>query len=485
MSNIIPLKFRKRQHLASVLGLALDGSRLDGVVLRRANGSVQVQQAFSVSLSLDPLTAAPELVGREIRNHLDAAGIRERACVVGLPLKWALTTHVDVPQLPAADVESFLAIEAERGFPCDIATLQVASSRCALEKDKQYALLVGIPKNHLGILEKVLRAARLKPVSFSLGIAALQPAHEEASQGVLALIIGEAQVGLQLTAGGGVAALRALEGALEVEGGRRQLNAEIVARETRITLGQLPTELREKVRRIRILGPRDLAQQLADELELRCESLGITVELATTYADREFGLRLPKDTVISPPFSLAAGVLTERRIGFEFLPPRVSTFQRLSTRYSSGRLGMAGAAAVAVLLIVIGMFLYQQFQLSRYRSQWNAMASKVHELEGVQSQIREYRPWYDESVRGLTILRQLTQAFPEDGVVSAKSVEIREFNTITCSGLTKDYQALLKTLDRLRATSGITEVRLSMIRGKSPMQFTFDFHWTEGGASEH
>ncbi len=72
---------------------------------------------FSVSLSLDPLTNDPELVGREIRNHLDAVGIRERHCVVGLPLKWALTTHLEVPELPEADVASFLQIEAERGFP--------------------------------------------------------------------------------------------------------------------------------------------------------------------------------------------------------------------------------------------------------------------------------------------------------------------------------------------------------------------------------
>src|SRR5246127_3247688 len=87
----------KRQRLSSLLGLALDGSRLDGVVLRRTNGSLQVQQSFSVILSLDPLTAAPELVGREIRNHLEAAGVRESNCVLGLPLRWVLTTHTELP----------------------------------------------------------------------------------------------------------------------------------------------------------------------------------------------------------------------------------------------------------------------------------------------------------------------------------------------------------------------------------------------------
>src|SRR5438477_8874608 len=127
LTNITSLK---RQRLSSLLGLELDGSRLDGVWLRRINGSLQIQQSFSVTLSLDPLTAAPELVGREIRNHLDAAEVRERRCVVAVPLKWALTMHTKVPDLPEADIGGFLQIEAERGFPSDVATLLLASSRC-------------------------------------------------------------------------------------------------------------------------------------------------------------------------------------------------------------------------------------------------------------------------------------------------------------------------------------------------------------------
>ena len=138
----------KRRRLSAVLGLALDGSRLDGVVLRRTDGALQVQQSFSVSLSLDPLTNDPELVGREIRNHLDAAGVRERQCIVALPLKWALTTHIEMPELPEADVAGFLQIEAERSFPCDVQTLHVVTSRPQSASGKQHATLVGIPKNH-------------------------------------------------------------------------------------------------------------------------------------------------------------------------------------------------------------------------------------------------------------------------------------------------------------------------------------------------
>ncbi len=486
MIDLLNLQKRKGKRLASLLGLSLDGSRLDGVVLRRSNGSLEVQQTFSVSLSLDPLTADVELVGRELLNHLDAAGVRERYCVVGLPLKWALTAHAQVPDLPETDIASLLHIEAERGFASDVATLHYAVSRCHLPDGKQQALLVGVPKNHLIRLEQVVRAARLKPISFSLGITALQPPIADRTSGVLALMIGETNVGLEMTGGGGIAALRALEGALELDGGRKIFHADLVAREARITLGQLPAGLRESVRQVRIFGSRDLSQQLADELELRLESMGLKLETVTRYSNNEFGLQLPPETIVSPAISLAAGHLAGRKPTFELLPPRVTPWQQMVARHSSGKMRMAGAMAGLIILLGVGAFLYQQWELVRYRSRWNGMAAKVKELENVTQQIHQYRPWFDDSLRALTILRQLTIAFPEEGVVTAKTVEIRDLNTVTCTGTTRDNDSLLRAQDRLRTNNAVSEVRTVQIRGsKPPLQFTFDFHWSEGGRNEN
>ena len=237
--------------------------------------------------------------------------MRERHCVLGVPLKWVLTAHTELPPLPEADAASLLQMEAERGFPCDVATLLLANSRCPLAAGKQHVTLAGIPNAHLAALEQVLAAAKLKPVSFALGLAALQPPAAENSNGVLALAIGESQVSLQITCGGGVAALRGLEGAIEDEAGRRKLDADLVAREARITLGQLPVELRDAVKRIRIFGPRELAQQLADEMELRFEPMGLNIEIAAAYSPDEFGVQLPPEasafTGIQPGGAFAGG----------------------------------------------------------------------------------------------------------------------------------------------------------------------------------
>jgi hypothetical protein len=484
MSDLLKLPSAKSSGGSAILGLALDGGRLEGVVLRRTNGSAQIQQSFSVALSLDPLTNDPELVGREIRNHLDAAGVRERRCVVGLPLKWALTTHVKIPDLPEADLASFLQLEAERGFPCDVATLLVSTSRYTAGAGERHATLIGLPRNHVTLLERELRAAQLKPVSFSLGLAALQSPAAESSNGVMALAIGESNVGLQVTAGGGIAALRALEGALETEGSRRQLRADLVTREARITLAQLPAPVREAVRRVRIFGPRDLAQQLADEVELRFEPMGLQVECVFAYAAGEFGVQLPAGAGVSPALSLAAGHLAGPNTGLEFLPPKVTAWQQFAARYSSGKLQQGSLAAAAVAILVGGAFLYQQVQLWHWQSQSDQMSKTVKNVQDAQEQLHKFRPWYDPSMRGLNILRELTLAFPQDNSVTAKTVEIRDLGTVTCSGTARNYQALLKTVERLRAMPQVQKVNVGSTRGQEPaMQFTFNFVWREGGGS--
>jgi len=123
--------------------------------------------------------------------------------------------------------------------------------------------------------------------------------------------------------------------------------------------------------------------------------------------------------------------------------------------------------------------------LWRLRSQWSGISAKVLELQGVQGQIRQFRPWFDDSFRDLAILRQLTLAFPEDGAVTAKTIEIQAGNTVSCSGNARDNASLLATLAKLGAADGVSNLKVDLIHGKAPMQFTFDFQYGNGGGNEN
>ncbi|MBU6399855.1 MAG: hypothetical protein KGS61_06015, partial [Verrucomicrobia bacterium] len=267
------------------------------------------------------------------------------------------------------------------------------------------------------------------------------------------------------------------------EGGQRQFHADLVAREVRITLGQLPAEFREAVKRVRIFGARDLAQRLADEIDLRLEAIGLGVELVTTYPPREFVLELPPGTIASPALSLAARHLAGQAARLEFLPPKVTAWQQISARYSSGKLRMTLTTAGALALVVGGAFGFQQAQLWRLQRQWAAIKTNVQQLQTIQDNIHQYKPWFDPSLRGMTILKQLSEIFPEDGAVTAQSIEIHDLSAITCKGVARDNLALLGTIKKLRALPEVADVNIGQTRGQSPaVQFTFAFHWVEGGS---
>jgi hypothetical protein len=193
---------------------------------------------------------------------------------------------------------------------------------------------------------------------------------------------------------------------------------------------------------------------------------------------------MPADLPVSPAANLAVLALTGQSQPFDFLPPKVSQWDQFMSRYGTGKLRKASLAVGAVIAVVGLAFLIQQVMLWRLESHWAAIRTEVEELEKVQNQIKQFRPWYDESARTLSIVRLLTRAFPEDGAVTAKSVEIREQNRVTCTGTARDYAALLRVQKNLSDTGAVADLKMSRIQGTAPtMQFTFDFRWIEGGGT--
>ena len=81
------------------------------------------------------------------------------------------------------------------------------------------------------------------------------------------------------------------------------------------------------------------------------------------------------------------------------------------------------------------------------------------------------------SVKGLSILRLLSRAFPKEGSVTAKSVEVADLRTVICSGVAKSWTALIATEGRLSAlTNQVYDLKLSRGSGQPPtINFTLTF----------
>jgi hypothetical protein len=463
------MKWTTKKTAQSVLGLTLIDGQLRACHVTRAKGGVEVVKTASAAMTLDILHPETELVGREIKNHLDQAGIRERHCIVGLPPRWVMSQHTKVPELSAEDTTSFLQLEAEKGFPVDPAQLQIARS-VQHSTEGTFITQLAVRQELIEQLGKVLRAAGLKPVSYSLGVAVLPGAMAAAGQGRITVAVEPAGVTMLVSTGGGIAAFRTCEAMIESEAGDRIVNVASVARELRITFEQVPAVLRAEVRELLLTGETTMTRQLAESLADWARAAGLKLSRGD----------LPEKSLAGEMAErLATSWLTTPRTDLEFLPPRPSRWSLLMARYSSKRLATAGFAVAALAVVAIGAFAWQEYRRWSLRSEWSSMQAQVSALDAVQAKIREFRPWYDTSFRNLSIMRRVTECFPDNGTVTAKSFEVHGNAIVTISGTARDNGALLRVQEQLRKAKEVQGLKIEQIRGKTPMQFTLTFRWND------
>ena len=461
------MKWITKKRPTSVVGLSVTEGQLRLVHVARAKQAVAVIRSATAPLTLDLLHPEAELVGRELRNHFEAAGIRERHCIVALPPAWVMTQHSAVPELAPDDLASLLQIEAEKGFPSDPDELQITRSS-QQAANQRFVCQLAVRKDQLDRLADVMRLAGLKPVSFSLGLAALPGAMGTDAEGCVTLVVEPKGASLLIAAGGGIAAFRTLEASIDSENGEAVVNGSALAREIRITFEQVPPILRQDVRRLVLRGHEQMVRQLAEILGPWAADAGLAVDARPATA-KSVGEEIAEQ--------LALRVVRDGPPALEFLPPRPSRWSVLMARYSSKRLATAGFAAAAAVVALLLAFGWQEYRLWTLRSEWAGMAAQVADLEATQGRIREFRPWYDTSFRNLTIMKRVVECFPDNGSVTAKTFEIHSPASVSVSGTARDNASLLRTLDQLRQAREIQGLKIEQIRGKTPAQFNFTFRW--------
>jgi hypothetical protein len=321
-------------------------------------------------------------------------------------------------------------------------------------------------------------------VTFALGAAALQGPETEAEGLTVILSLTGSGMDLLVKAAGGILALRSLDAAIESSGAQREIDADFVARELRITLGQLPSAFGGLPKKLRVFGRGETTQRFVGEITSRAEAMGLKLELIERSSPAVYDKPVPAEIALSPALALAANYLRGADSGPELLPPKVNQWRQLmSSKFSSRKLAWIGGGAAGLALIVGGIFAIQQWQLVVWEAKWKAIEPRVTELTWDQKQSQRFSAWFDPSFRALRMLKTLTEAFPQEGSVSAKTLEIRDLATMTCAGVARDNQSYLRLLDQLRnKKDDISEVKTVAVHGQAPLQFTLNIQW-EGGYS--
>ncbi len=445
---------------STTLALALEDELLTAVLV---NGE---PRRLVASLAVNPLDDDPQLVAQELREHLQPFGRLPRRAVVCLPLNRLLVTSVVLPELPDDAVASYLRIQAEREFLLPGEELAAGMSRYALDGATRGAVLVGLPMGQHGNLRRALRLLGIRQVRIVPTATQLLPADGAGA----CIAIGSRGIDCAIRAGGGVLLLRRLTGT--IPGAQRPTpDLSAVPGELRITLRQLPSALGQQLSTLRLSG-RDEAVR----------SLRSTLEAANSLAPwrlEDAPLRESAAAVAAEPAATAFARGEPEPLALE--PMAVARRGGFLGRWERRRIVTAAAVVVAVLLGLVGLVVYQQQRFRSLQREWAGMKDRVALVKQTMDEARALQPWSTDRPETLDIVRAVTEAFPERGTVWATRLEVRDRGVVAIAGKATSREAWLKTLDALRQTPGVHDLRVAQTRenndGRSPLTFALGFTW--------
>jgi hypothetical protein len=451
------MRFGRR---SAVLALAFEDGQLTALLTNGACTPVVSP------LAVDPLLDEPHLVGQELRDCLRPLGRLPRRTVVGLPLNRLMVTSVAVPALPEAELAGFLRLQAEREFLLPPEDLAMGASVSTQDDGSRAALLVALPRRHYenllqALLQAGLRALAVVPATTALANERLAEAR---------LVLGLRSCDLMVTAGGGIVLLRRIAGA-DSDALPQGAGLEVLPGEVRISLRQLPAGIRAGLKGLAVTGsaPAVAAAVQALQEEAGADPWRPQPEVVATSPARRCCERLG-----------AAGG-SGQQLSVAILPVLVPSSRSWLRGWRPRQVAAAVGVLAALLLLGFGLLLRQRWALSTAREQWSAIGPRAEAIGALRKDAKAHAAWLSDQPLSLDVLRAVTLAFPEAGTVWATRFEIKEGGHVTLAGKAASRDAWLPTLDALRQTPGVRELRVSQARsptdGKSPMTFALSFTW--------
>ncbi len=460
-------ELKKRWQVRSALAITLESGRMVVDLVVRDNGA-SASPSFSLPFGAEAVIADPEKAGQELAAQLAAAGIRERRSVICIPPGWALTASTDLPEIASEDLRGYLELRAEREFPIAVSDLRLAHCAYTLPDGKRRATLAAVAAKRLVAVERMLEVAGYRAVSISLGVEGCRSQAE--APAALHFLANGNHVDVVIAAGGGIAALRSLPG--PTSAGEHGFDAGSFCRDVRIALGGLPDAVRQQLHAARFGGAPAAAETLCSGIRQQLERMGIESPACAPP-------RAGHDHVahVGAASDAATSHLLGKPLAFEFVPPQTNRWQTLVQRFDSRRRRWFITAALALIVLPVLLFLIRSNIESGLSKEWNGMSKSVGEIETLQQKIRLSRPWFEPVPRGLQLLEGMMAAFPEQGEVWAKSVQITDASKVTCEGFARNQPALVAFLERLRGRPDVTELQVQQVRGENPVQFSLTYKW--------
>ena len=464
----------KRKKRSQAIVLYVDGDQAFACSYRKRGRGARLRAEGHSRLGQEINQIEPARLVDDLGGVFRQLSSTTKDCIVVLPAHLAPSIILTVPDISPEDRKGFIQIQAEQQLPLPLSEIHLATHEFQIG-NQDHALVVGLRRDTVSKLKEAVIANGFQVASITVDIAGVVDHAAEGNDSLAdscQLIQGQSSLTMVTHAEGGPTGLRHFHLA---NGG---IDAATLERELRITLGQFPQSSQRQLTTLRTAKlPGVSSEQHVPISEYRSLA-GLNVINGAETCD----LFVP----------IASSFFLKGTSPLEFLPSGTSRFGKIYGQFNSRRNLWVGLMSVVALTAIV--FLYQIFHLNGLQKQWNglnpfnpetglSMKDSVAVVETVQGKRREFRPWFDSSVPSLTTARAITRAFPETGEIWLKQLNIRDDSKVMATGSSSDQNSLLATLDKLRITSGISNLELKSQQGSDPIFFSFEFDWNPAGVS--
>ena len=479
-----------------VLGLAIGERGVLACELSRAGSGFRAERMAELPY---PAGVSPDdaaTFGPALREFLKTQRFGARRVVIGLPLKWAVVKTKDVPPASPATLADLLRMQAERDFAMDPSDLALEYVGTPSASAPGTVLLVAVPRKRLDAVTSAAEAAGLSVAAVTLSAAALgqQTGRLTGGEGaVLHVSSGAAELAVQHQGHARVLRhLRAPVAVAEVAAGAGAgTGAEAIPDAVPVAPGAAP--LTVELRQVLSLMPQNgTAAQLnvwdgvglGDATDRWADALGVSVReqslsaLGVEAADNG-GAAGTGGGRFAPAVALALSGLAAEPILPDLLHSRLVA--RKPSRFGKPLVwGVLIAITVAVAIVAAALDLSgQRREVAEMKAQLAKMQPDVKTAEASIARTTFAQRWNDQDPRCLRVLSDLAALSPGDGQVWASSLNVQDDGRVTLTGRGTTSAAVQNVLDRLRAASAFSDLKVLDMRpaGRNSGDVTFSVNF--------
>ena len=466
----------------TILGLAVDETGVVAAELEVRAGRPRLRRTGELSWAQEFRPENMRALGEQVRQFLRDHHFSARQAAIGLAAKWVLAKEITVPPASGEALAGMLNIQAERAFSLSAGELTFDYCRRAETPEKGQVLLLAAQRQLVQQIGELARAAGLQVRSITVSALALCTAGAAGQEPGYGLYVRPTYCEFWCRRDGASQFISHVP--LSSHDGSADSHRELLIPTLRRAL--LLSSPRDAAPSCCITaygacrppddGVAPLHEQLAPEFTVVDGSAALLSQvLDSTDGQQEM-----------PAVAGAAVALTAVQAGgpaVDFLNSKLAR-HRAPVRK---RMMVWAAIIGGAFLIAVGGLLADwrrnSLDVAAYTKQLEEMGGEITAAREVVDRVSYARSWTSQQPQFLECLRQLTEAFPEEPRVWAKSLRLSEAGVGALIGKTDREDSFYKFLDTLKENKAFAEVKMVYLRdeGRNSREKEFAIHFKFAG----